>query len=46
MWTKTRDEGLSHVIITQEIRVIVTLHLAPLQGASSRGPVPRVETLG
>ena len=41
-----QGEGLSHVLDTQDICVAVTLHLAPLQGSSSRGPVPRVETLG
>ena len=32
-----QGEGLRHVFNTQDISVIVTLHLAPLQGASSRG---------
>ena len=41
-----QGEGLSHAFTTQDISVIVMLHLAPLQGSSSRGPVPRVETLG
>jgi hypothetical protein len=42
-----QGEGLSHVLNTQDIRLIATFHLAPLQGSRRHGgPVPKVETLG